>query len=409
MPARTSIAVPFLLSLFTAANAAQQFVPAHADHDPYIGAGALALDSAGYLGLGPFEFGCNHTSLDIVTLLPDERIVWIETPHFRIGCGLPAVSVSGSREWQEHLRAELTVLSGKLPGINPKTRVLDPFLRAHLCAQRLEVLYRDVLLLLGRSDDDFPAVPGHDPRQPERFLGLGRHLGMQAKFTVLLLAKSTNLQRYTAAHHGWATGDPTRHLDHRVGSLRIVAAGDTAHHIGDDEEALAALLTYHAAQALYSGYRSFGHQLPAWLPHGLALRHARQISTRIPLLPMRDEAQREQYRQWQKQLGVMRKDWSFTPLERLFAVVDEARLDPAESLQSWALIEWLASDRGEQLRAFVHAMKAPFHERLRFPTNEELLARQQAALQAAFGTDAVGLEAAWRQQSGPKTKVRRRR
>ncbi|MCB9877594.1 MAG: hypothetical protein H6835_08355 [Planctomycetes bacterium] len=390
----------------------QHFSPAAAENvvvDPYVGDGALALDAAGYVGRGPFEFGCNHTSLDIAELLPDEHIVWLETAHFRIGCALPAVAVAGSRQWQEHLRGELTVLAGKLSGVDPRTRKLDRFLRAHLCAQRLEVLYGDVLQLLGRDADEFPSPPGHDPRRPETFLGLGRHLGMSAKFTVLLLARASDLQRYTAAHQGWATADPTTFLDTRVGTIRFVAAGDTAHGIGGDEEVLATLLTYHVAQSLYAGYRSFGHMLPAWLPRGLALHHARQVSTRVPVTPMRDEAEREFYRQWQKQLGILRKDWSFTPLADLFQTIDEKRLDEQRSLESWALVEWLTAERPAELRAFVHAMKAPFHDRLRFPTNEELLARQQLALEQSFGTDAAGLELAWRQHTGPKTKVRRRR
>ncbi|MEZ6037453.1 MAG: hypothetical protein R3F29_08235 [Planctomycetota bacterium] len=389
----------------------QQFVAAEAvaRRDPYLGGGALALDAAGYVGRGPFEFGTNHASSDIAELLPDEPLLWLETAHSRVGCALPAVAVAGSRQWQEHLRAELTVLAGKLPGVDPKTRTLDPFLRAHLCAQRLEVLYADVLQLLGRDEAEFPSPPGHDPRRPEQFLGLGRHLGMPQKFTVLLLQKGANLQRYTAAHHGWASADPTTFLDSRVGSLRFVAAGDTAHGIGKDEEVLATLLTYHVAHALYSGYRSFGHLLPAWLPRGLALRHARQVSTTVPVMPTRDEAEREHYRQWSKQLAVMRKDWSFAPLAELFDVVDEQRLDQQRSLQSWALVEWLAAERPAQLRAFVHAMKAPFHDRLRFPTNDELLARQREALLAAFEVDADGLELLWRQQAGPRTKAKRRR
>jgi hypothetical protein len=67
-----------------------------------------------------------------------------------------------------------------------------------------------------------------------------------------------------------------------------------------------------------------------------------------------------------------------------------------QHLEAWALVEYLLDEQRAPFVRFLDAMKDPFCERLRFPTREELFARQRAALQAAFGTDAAGLEERWR-------------
>ena len=85
------------------------------------------------------------------------QILWIETPHFRIGINLPAYTVPMDPVIRAKIRDELTRLAEKLPRVNPKARRLDPWLRAHLVAHRLEKLYAETQSLFGVKDEDFPA------------------------------------------------------------------------------------------------------------------------------------------------------------------------------------------------------------------------------------------------------------
>lgn len=375
--------------------------------DPYTGGVPAHVATARYVSLGPFPLGTNHDSGDVQRLLPDERLCWIETPHFRIGCALPPVEVRGSREWKARLAGELQVLAARLPGIDPKSKRLDRWLRAHLVAQRAEQLYADVVALLGCTADSFPADAGEQAPGPG-FRGVGPYLGMRQKFTILLLARGANQAAYTEAHHAFASTEPVRLQDARFGALVFVAAGDCGAGIGDDEEALAALLTYHLAFNLYTGYRSFGHHLPAWLPHGLALWHGRAVSAAVPLIDVRNDADREAWRRWDQRLAALRKDWAFRPLDDLFARIEPGSLDADDALQCWALLQWLLAERRQEFVRLFERMKDPFHGRLRFPTQAELLARQAEALQQAFGADTAGLEQQWRAGSSIAKGTRRR-
>lgn len=363
--------------------------------DPYTAGHDAALARAGYVSLGPLPISANHTTDDLRLLLPDEPLRWIETPHFRIGCALGGADVDGSPAFVARLRGELADLAARLPDVSPKAKVLDGWLRAHLVALRVERLYAAALSNLGCEQSVFETA-AHDPRLGSAFAGLGPHFGMREKFTVLLFASTASLQRYTAAYHGAATGAAARRHDGAFGNMVFAAAGDGAQGLERDEEALAATLAYHVAHNLYVGFRSFGHLLPAWLPEGLALRHARQVSERVAVVDVRGDADRAACQQWSKQLADARKAWPFGPVATLAGRVDGDRLSLDESLQAYALVDWLLRERREEFAAFATRLKDPFHDRLRFPTVEELMARQDAAMRAAFGGGAETLEAQWK-------------
>lgn len=373
--------------------------------DPYTRGSSAAMAALGYCSFGPFPFGTNHTTQEIEALLPRESLLWLETQHFRIGAALPAITLAGPSAWQQQQRRELTQLAEVLPNCRPDTRQLDPWLRMHLIAQRVERLYRECQRDLGRSDSDFPAAPGHDPRAPEAFFGLGPHLGMPEKFTILLLRESASLSRYTAAYHAWAATKPTRFHDHQFGTAWFGAALESDGGRLRDDEALCAHLTFHVAHNLYTSYRAYGHNLPAWLVNGLAYVQARAVSPRIPIYDLAGGGGSD-YANWERRAPQMAKAREFEPLPRFLERMDVGTFTADDHLQCWALVDWLLSTRRAQTMALLHRMKDPFHDRMRFPTNSELFERQRLALQQAFGVDAAGLELSWRRNPG--TRVARR-
>ena len=75
--------------------------------DPYTRGEKAAIAAAGYEAIGEFAFA-NGTTRDVVALLGDEKLCWIETPHFRIGCAASSGGRGGpkglrirSRSWPE--------------------------------------------------------------------------------------------------------------------------------------------------------------------------------------------------------------------------------------------------------------------------------------------------------------------
>jgi len=162
--------------------------------------------------------------------------------------------------------------------------------------------------------------------------------------------------------------------------------------------ALRTHLTFHVTHNLFTSYRSYGHNLPAWLITGLSHHAARRISTRFPIYDLRggDNADGSQYALWAKRCAGLLRTKTFEPLATFVERMDVDTFSLDDHLQCWALVDWMMTQHRDALMRFLHRMKDPFHERLRFPTNEELLRRQRAVMQEELGVDAAGLEQLWR-------------
>jgi hypothetical protein len=78
--------------------------------DPYTKNKPEALEKAGYLNYGPFNFGNlgpNPVSSEhIEKHLGYAQILWVETKHFRLGSNLQAFTVPVDPEIRAKLRAE---------------------------------------------------------------------------------------------------------------------------------------------------------------------------------------------------------------------------------------------------------------------------------------------------------------
>ena len=175
--------------------------------DPYTAGDAAAIERAGYARIGHFVFGDRHDTRRIEAELGRLPFVWIETEHFKLGSTLPAQKVPTDKDARRALLDELTALRERLPRLKPRRiKVLDPWLRAHLYAARLERLYAEVVELLGVDDVEWPdadapffrgAAPDDQP-----WMGRGPHLGVKGKFLVLLCRQQSACSRYLATYTG---------------------------------------------------------------------------------------------------------------------------------------------------------------------------------------------------------------
>src|SRR5262245_25935574 len=69
--------------------------------DPYTEADPAAMAKAGYVAFAPFAFGDGYDTRDVMALLGDEQLLWVETAHFKIGCALTALPLRGEADWIE--------------------------------------------------------------------------------------------------------------------------------------------------------------------------------------------------------------------------------------------------------------------------------------------------------------------
>ncbi|HEB52305.1 MAG TPA: hypothetical protein ENI87_03510 [bacterium] len=387
-----------------------QSVRVQAGPDPYTGGKPEALRKLGYVSLGPFPLGSGYDTRSVERLLGTEPLVWIETAHFRLGAALSAVPLKGrqewSKEWKALVRAELEELRHKLPNLKKRVKTLDPWLRAHLFAHRLERLYADVLGNLGCTDESFPQS-ADDPAS-EGFRGLGPYLGMREKFVVLLFDKGSSQARYTKQWQGREIAQPIRYHDQQFGCMFWSGSQETAEGLFRIDLALYAHVTFNVAHNLYTCYRSYCHDLPPWLVTGLAHWHARKVSPRFPTYDRRsddDTDTRSVFWDWPSRVKGLVKHDVFEPLERLIDRDNAGEFGIEQHMQAWALVDFLMATRKRQLSCFLHRLKDPFHERRKMPSRQELATRQHDALREAFGMGPAELDVEWRayvKESKPK-------
>jgi len=414
-PAATSFALACVSASLTPMLAAQD-QRQRASADPYTRGEPEVLAKLGYETFGPFELGTGHDTRAVEALLGTEPLVWIETAHFRLGCALSPVALRGqhdwSKEWIRSVRGELDELRELLPKGRLKKRIrsLDPWLRAHLMARRLEQLYAEVCGVLGRDDEWF-RDGGRDANRPDEFTGVGPYLGMKQKQVVLLLQKSGGMSRYTRQYCGRETSEPVRHHDLGFGSMFWGCSQESADNLFQGDYPLHANLAFNVAHNLYTSYRCFGHDLPPWLVTGLAHWHARRVTPRFPCYDRedpRDRRDRSPFWDWDARVAGLVKHDVFESLADLCAVESAGKFGIEQHMQSWAVVHYLASERPAQLAQFVHDLKDPFHGRLRVPTSEELQRRQRASFAAAFGGEPDALDADWRAFVARQKRRRRR-
>ena len=112
--------------------------------DPYTEGDAALMKRVGVVKYGPLLWADDHDTAAIDAMIPEARVLWMETEHFRIGSTLPPVSMPRDAKARRRLVDELKELKSQLPKVRTKSRKLDRWLRLHLFAKRLEATYQNV-------------------------------------------------------------------------------------------------------------------------------------------------------------------------------------------------------------------------------------------------------------------------
>ncbi|RMH04477.1 MAG: hypothetical protein D6702_03210 [Planctomycetota bacterium] len=371
--------------------------------DPYAGDDAEAKARAGIVRYGPFPFADRHGTSKIEEVLGDVPIRWVETAHFKIGSALGPYRIPVTDKKQRaRLRAELAELAEILPGIDPKTQVIDPWLRLHLFVRRLEQQYADTCELLGVTDEDFPSGPGQ--LVAGRYMGEGPYLGMPNKFAVLLLEKESDLGRYTLRFIGRQRQTTTRHLfarDIESATLFLGVATEAFDGFYSDDTRLYCHVAFNTAHNLLHGYKFFWYGLPCWVAEGFAHWYSRQISVEnnnwsgiVETSPgLRNEWN------WVPKIYARVKQDYYPSAAELCTITDYQRLHFSDHMMIWSRIEYLLSQEDRaRFAAFLDALEGRIEEAPpgTIPTAEMVLARQEEAFTRAYGMDWAEFDRRWR-------------
>jgi hypothetical protein len=304
---------------------------------PYTGGDPALLAKIGVLSLGGFDFGEEPTTQAMDAFLVANEVHWVETAHFKLGFGLGPYKVT--QKEKNSLRAELGEIAAVWPDVDPKMRVIDPWMRSYLFAIRLEAFYAEIQEILGCSDEDFPA--GNTLWDTTgKYMGPGPYLGQKGKYEILILPSSAGTKAYLRNYFG---------LRHTRTQRWNIIAKDTLHTVIPAEQhlridrALHGHLRFNVAQMLLNGYRHYSYDMPVWLREGLAHWAERQVSPQYNTFDSSEGAVAEMTRKdnWEAPTRKMVMKGEAPSLARMMALKGYAGLKLEHHYATWSIIDFM--------------------------------------------------------------------
>jgi hypothetical protein len=370
--------------------------------DPYTKNDPAAMKKAGYVSFGPFPFGSIAdkpvSSATIDASLEYIQILWVETKHFRIGMNLPKWAVPMDMETRTKIRKELEELQKVLPSVNPKARELDPWLRLHMNAQRLEKLYAETSTLFGVKDEDFPADPSKVVITPgARYMGYGPYLGMKDKFLVLVLEKTGPYEQYMKNYLGRPTKHPQRWHFKEVSQILIAFPTEDEQFPRKHDTALHCSLAFNVSQNLLDGFRYYAYDLPVWIREGFGHWNERRVDGKWPSYDQNegsiaDMRTIERWEPYCRQLIAV--GGKFAPFTEVVGWRDFGDITFNDHITVWSRMDWLLSQGPEKWQKFLFGVKGRVDANWQADQND-LVGATREALQAAYGVSIIDFDRKW--------------
>ncbi|MBX3462177.1 MAG: hypothetical protein KF830_03325 [Planctomycetes bacterium] len=371
--------------------------------DPYTKHEPEAMQKAGIVSFGPFRFGNladkSIQNTDIDKAIEFAQILWLETPHFRIGTNLPAWPVPTDPETRNKVRGELTELATKLPGVNPKTRSLDPWLRAHLTAFRMEKLYAETCALFGVEDKDFPKDAAEVVVQEgARYMGYGPYLGMRDKYLVLVFEKQGPFLQYMKQFLGRDSKHPQRHHFVESGSLLFTMPTESNEFPRKHDTATHCALAFNVSQNLLDGFRHYGYDLPVWLREGWSHWNGRRVDPKWNNFDQNEGSLADMKTTWRWEVycrGLVGSSGKFAPFPEALKWRDFGNIGFDDHVAVWSRVDWLLSQGPEKWRKFLFAVKGRVDPKTWAPDHADLVGATRQALQDAYGISVLQFDEKW--------------
>ena len=250
--------------------------PANAPENcPYCFGDPALMTASGIVSHGGSHFGKTDTG-GIDTLLASLDIFWIESAHFVIGLGLAPYKPKQAEKAK--IRAELTEIKKTLEEVNPKAKVIDPWLRAHLYALRMERAWDRWLEIMQVRPEDFPE-DGSRWMIGTEYWGEGPYVGQAAKYEILVLPTAQHQVAFLRNQFGL-----NHPITQRWNILDRGALTVTTNLIENDlrnDGALHGHLVFNTAINMLDGYKNYSYDTPRWISEGLGHFSEREINPRF--------------------------------------------------------------------------------------------------------------------------------
>ncbi|MFO1051700.1 MAG: hypothetical protein U1F36_05765 [Planctomycetota bacterium] len=382
--------------------------PRRAEPDPWIKDDDGALARLGYVAVGRIPFGDGHDSVRMQEDLGELPLLFVETAHFRLCCELPAFDMPRDKERRARLLPELEALSRKLPKLDPrKLRSVDPWLRAHLFAQRLEDLYSEFARIAGVEDAAFPPADqtfyfrgDAPPRWRDPWMGRGPFLGQRGKFLVALFRKTSTCGRYLSTFTGAGRDSPTRWYFEKSDAALFATAIDFADGAYRDDEALYAHVIHNVTHCLIDALRGYSYDVPVWWSEGLCHWLRREHCPEHNDFEAIKETDKRAYTvfDWPEKVRQRVGNGLVRPLHDIGDRFRCDDFDLVDHMTCWSRVDFLLSQfPAERFAAFLRGMKGLVDARGAAPSPEQVCAAQRKLIEEVFGCDPDRLDEQWRE------------
>jgi len=343
-----------LVSLISSFGGGDDPRPNDPTTDPYTEGGSeQLLKAAGYVSMGGFEFSMTDTA-GIDAFMATSDIRWIETEHFQLGFALGSYKVRQADK--KKIRAELTELALKLPSVKPKSKILDPWVRAHLYAQRLEHTWDDFLALAQVEASEFPdGTKGWD--LTGTYMGEGPYLGQKGKYEVLILPSEAASASFLKQQFGLSIKKTQRWNVIPRDTLVLVT------HIGQGsfklDSALHGHLTFNLAINFLDGYKHYSYESAIWLREGLGHFMERKIDPRYNTFDSSEGSLAEMTKKsdWQAETKKMVRGDKAPRMAELINLKSYGELELEHHFATWSMVDFLVETRPKEFATFLGTIK----------------------------------------------------
>lgn len=347
------------------------------------------MAAAGVVSHGGFEFAATDTA-QIDGLLAKD-VYWIETAHFQLGLALGPHKV-GTGE-SKKVRAELSELALVLPEIDPKARVLDPWLRTHLYAQRVEKLWKRVLEILRREESYFPDGKSVWLKGTP-YRGEGPLLGQKGKYELIVVPTPADQVSLLKTHFGLSIERTQRWNVIERDSL-IVVTNLMENDLTDDER-IHGHVVFNLTHNLIDGYKHYSYDTPRWLNEGLAHFTERELNPRFNTYDASEGSvgMKVNKENWNNEVKRLVQTGEAPRVAELTALRTFAEFDLDDHYACWSMTRFMIETAPEGyacLQDKMHGIKGADG----LPDNSNLPDRQRDAFKECFSMTYAQFDEAW--------------
>jgi hypothetical protein len=349
------------------------------------------MAAAGIVSHGGFEFGARDTPW-VDAFFGGRDVYWIESAHFEIGLCVGVHKIEPDEA--KKVRAELAELAQVLPDVDPKTRVLEPFMRAHLYALRVEKSWKRFLELMQVEEGDFP-----DGRSVwllgTPYRGEGPYVGQKGKFELLVLPTASDQVRFLVEQFG-LTMRRTQRWNVIDRSSLIVVTNLAENELTSDER-IHGHVVFNLAINLLDGYEHYSYDTPRWLLEGLGHFMEREINPRFNTFDASEGSVgvRVNKENWDAEVKQLIASGKAPRVAELTALRTYAEFELRHHYACWSMTKFMVTTDPAGyacLNAALHGRKSPDG----MPDSEDLSGVQREAFGDCLGMSYAQFDEAWR-------------